>query len=368
MFLKFVAVIATAILVSAAVAQPTATAFTYQGRLTSGSQPASGLHDFQFRLFGDATGGSQIGPVVCVNNVLVTDGLFTATLDFGQQFASSAPRFVEFEVRADTGLDCTNGAGFFVLAPRSQLTTVPVAAHTNSAFALDAPSGSHPNAVSVDNSGRVGVGTTTPQASLHVATPGEGVRIQGSLVGDANVAWMTFFDVSGAQIGYLGDASSQDRSMYLVATEGDVQLTTAAGPALTVETSGRVGIGATNPLAKLDVRGDIRFGQFGQFRAVGGTENLRIVQGVISFDGSWISGSGFTVTHPSQGQYTIAFNIPFSGPPAVTATVMEGTPGSNSAFAMTDPPSPSGVNLKTFQRSDGAFVNRTVHFIAIGPR
>ena len=39
---------------------PIGTAFTYQGRLKQGSQPAQGTFDLKFRLYDSATNGSQI--------------------------------------------------------------------------------------------------------------------------------------------------------------------------------------------------------------------------------------------------------------------------------------------------------------------
>ena len=47
------------------------TAFTYQGSLDDGGAPASGLHDFRFRLFSVASGGTPIGSTLCVDNVSV---------------------------------------------------------------------------------------------------------------------------------------------------------------------------------------------------------------------------------------------------------------------------------------------------------
>src|SRR5262245_12999648 len=72
------------------------TAFTYQGRLQSAGAAANGLHDLRFRLFDAATGGAQVGATLCVNDVTVSGGLLTATLDFGAQFNGS-PRFLEVE-------------------------------------------------------------------------------------------------------------------------------------------------------------------------------------------------------------------------------------------------------------------------------
>ena len=117
-------------------AQPLSTAFTYQGELRNAGAPASGAYDLRFRLCDAAAGGSQVGPTLCSDNLGLTNGRFTVDLDFGGQF-SGQQRFLEIDVRADTGLTCANGAGFITLAPRQPLTGAP-----NALFALTATSAS----------------------------------------------------------------------------------------------------------------------------------------------------------------------------------------------------------------------------------
>jgi hypothetical protein len=113
-----------------ALAQPLTTAFTFQGQLTSTGSPASGLYDFQFALFDAASGGSQQGPTLCSDNVAVSGGVFTVTLDFGAQFSGSQ-RFIEVRARQDSGLSCADATGFTTLSPRQSLTASP-----NAAFSL----------------------------------------------------------------------------------------------------------------------------------------------------------------------------------------------------------------------------------------
>lgn len=117
-------------------AQPLDTAFTYQGRLQDGGIPAAGLHDLRFSLFDALAGGTQIGATLCFDNVNVTDGLVTQALDFGAQFIGQQ-RFLEIEVRGDTGLDCADPSGFVVLTPRQPLTATPNALLALNADKLD---------------------------------------------------------------------------------------------------------------------------------------------------------------------------------------------------------------------------------------
>ena len=102
------------------------TAITYQGKLTSGGLPANGTYDLIFRLFTAATAGSQNGPTICQDNVQVTDGLLTTTLDFGPAFDGNA-RWLQVGVRPDTTAgNCVTGT-FTTLAPRQPLTAAPYA-------------------------------------------------------------------------------------------------------------------------------------------------------------------------------------------------------------------------------------------------
>src|SRR4051812_3267315 len=87
-----------------ATAQPLTTAFTFQGEMRSGATPASGLHDLRFRLYDAATGGAQVGPTLCSDNVTLAEGRFAVLLDFDAAFAGQQ-RFIEVDVRADSGLN-----------------------------------------------------------------------------------------------------------------------------------------------------------------------------------------------------------------------------------------------------------------------
>lgn len=119
-----------ALLAGRANAQALGTAFTYQGSLTTSGTPANGLHDLRFRLYDALAGGSQVGSTLCSDNVGLIDGRFAVELDFGAVF-SGQERYLEIEVRPDTGLSCGNIAGFTILGPRQRLSGAP-----NALFAL----------------------------------------------------------------------------------------------------------------------------------------------------------------------------------------------------------------------------------------
>jgi hypothetical protein len=96
------------------------TAFTYQGRLNNGANPAGGIYDVRFTVYDDAGAGNVWG-VLTNAATPVTNGLFTVTLDFGSGVFTGNPRWLEIAVR-------TNSAtAFATLAPRQPITPTPYA-------------------------------------------------------------------------------------------------------------------------------------------------------------------------------------------------------------------------------------------------
>jgi len=98
------------------------TAFTYQGQLKDNGTPANGAYDFQFALFDAASGGTQIGATLNLNDVTVTNGYFTTPLDFGANAFTGDARYLEIAVRPGA----SSGA-YTPLTPRQALTPTPYA-------------------------------------------------------------------------------------------------------------------------------------------------------------------------------------------------------------------------------------------------
>ena len=111
------------------------TAFTYQGRLNQGANPASGLYDFQFTIHDSANnpGGIVAGPVTH-SATAVNNGLFTVTLDFGANVFNGANRWMEIGVRAP-------GGTFATLSPRQAITPVPYAVYAMTPAGPQGPQG-----------------------------------------------------------------------------------------------------------------------------------------------------------------------------------------------------------------------------------
>src|ERR1022692_2584255 len=120
------------------------TAFTYQGRLNSSGSPVNGSYDLTFALFSVSSGAGQVGNTVTNTAALVSNGLFTTTLDFGANFPG-ADRWLEIGVR-------TNGGGSFAtLSPRQALTPAPYAITAGNLTGVVPSAGVAGNAVTFNN-------------------------------------------------------------------------------------------------------------------------------------------------------------------------------------------------------------------------
>jgi hypothetical protein len=129
-------------------AAPLGTAFTYQGRLASGTGAATGLFDFSFSLYDAPSGPTQLGATLTNNAVPVTDGYFTVELDFGSAFDGN-PRWLDISVK-------TNGADSSTpLAPRQALKPAP--------YALCAGTSTDPNLARLTVPNTAQTATATPQ-------------------------------------------------------------------------------------------------------------------------------------------------------------------------------------------------------------
>ncbi len=64
------------------------TAFTYQGRLMDGANPANGTYYFKFQIYDAESGGFLWPSEVTTGGLTVTNGLFMVELDFGSEVFS----------------------------------------------------------------------------------------------------------------------------------------------------------------------------------------------------------------------------------------------------------------------------------------
>jgi hypothetical protein len=135
--LKLLACLAVSL--AAVVAHAQTTAITYQGQLTVGGASANGNYDLRFTLHDSAALGNQIGGAVSLAPVAVSNGLFTATLDFGSSAFDGSPRWLQIDVRVFGDVNPHT-----VLSPRQAVTSAPYALQAVNAGTADILNGTFP--------------------------------------------------------------------------------------------------------------------------------------------------------------------------------------------------------------------------------
>src|ERR1039458_5492604 len=190
--------------------QAQGTGFTYQGRLNTGTNPATGTFDLTFSLYGVSSGGSPLAGPVNTTGVGVTNGLFTVLVDFGAGVFTGGSNWLSIGVR-------TNGGGAFTpLTTREQVTPAPYAIFAESASAA-------------------GLSGTIPAADL-TGVNGSGLTgVNAATLGGLGAS--SFWQLTGNTLGagqFLGSLNSQP---------------------LFIQASGGVGIGTPSPADPLDLAG-----------------------------------------------------------------------------------------------------------------
>ncbi|MBL7712370.1 MAG: hypothetical protein JNL13_07905, partial [Chitinophagaceae bacterium] len=175
-----------------------------------------------------------------IANLMIGSGTAVTGTFAGIDWAGGA-KFLEVEVNTGSG---------FVSIGNQQMVSVPYALHAATAGNVPfTTSGTH---IYNNNTGNVGINTSTPAAKLHIKGGSEIMRNEMSGLG-----WQSFYNKS-IYLGYIGTWT--DTADLDVGTSGsgrDLNLVTAATPKLTVAYTGEVGIGTQTPstTTKLQVNG-----------------------------------------------------------------------------------------------------------------
>jgi hypothetical protein len=239
------------------------TAFTYQGRLNNGTNAANGIYDLRFAIYDAATAGTQQGSLLTNAATAISNGLFTVTLDFGNQFPGAA-RWLEIGVRS-------NSVGTFqTLNPRQPLTPAPYAVFANTASNVSgsisgsqifgqvpssALGGTYSSPVNLSSSGNTFAGDGSGLTG--VAKLAGGNAFAGSQTVDGEIKAMGTF---GA-LSFL-NRNNQAETWQWNADNSGMSLQNFGGSAgipWHVAENGQVGIGTTTPANKLDVQGSADF-------------------------------------------------------------------------------------------------------------
>jgi hypothetical protein len=269
------------------IALPTAraqgTAFSYQGRLNDGANPANGSYDLTFSLYDAESAGNQVGSTITNIAVAVSNGLFVVSLDLGAGIFDGSPRWLEI------GLSTNEAGAFELLSPRQAITTVPYAIYAGRAGSVAANSvtsdqlltplapadgqvlaytggslswrdpGAATSLWSLNgsdiyyNDGNVGIGTSSPFAGIKldvrgpllISPGGTGGAIQfGSPNGETGMSIVGAAPGSGR-----ADVRFDGSTLKLVA--GIVGGPPPSGNGVVIGTNGGVGVGTAAPRSRL---------------------------------------------------------------------------------------------------------------------
>jgi hypothetical protein len=197
-------------------------------------------------------------------------------------------------------------------------------------------------------SGRVGVNTNNPGSDLTVA-------------GSANSV-LALQTSSGTIVQLAAGANGNSVGTF---TSEDFGIITDDTTRIAVTQNGQVGIGTQSPGGALDVRGNIRLGNSGQYSAPGAYGPSDIVSGLVDKSGVGV-GPNHSASRISQGVYDVKFTHPFSGTPAVSIT-LQGTPASSNPTPIIDPF--DGTHFTVTMSLGGSHtLDFSFCFIAIGGR
>lgn len=220
------------------------TGFAYQGQLKLGGVPVESPVNLQFDLYDADVAGSLLGSQTLMG-VDPAGGLFTVTLngagEFGPTALNGEARWLAITV---------NGTP---LSPRQPLTAAPYASRSLAPWATSGSDISY-------SDGRVGIGTSTPTAPLHVSSPlglndtgtfavensnaNAGLSNAQLLVKNPNVTLqMLAWENLGARIGTRASPTAP----------GHVYFTTDDQVRMSILDNGNVGIDNSSPVEKLHI-------------------------------------------------------------------------------------------------------------------
>jgi hypothetical protein len=157
------------------------TAFFYQGRLNDSGTPANAAYVFRFVLYDAVTNGNPISVPLTNADVVVSNGLFGLTLDFGSGLFTGTNYWL------DIGVEAAGANSFTELSPRQPVLPVPYAIYAAGAGTLQGtiPAG---QVTGLGNAAFANTNTMTVYAALNGATvPAAGSA--DTYYSDTNALW-----------------------------------------------------------------------------------------------------------------------------------------------------------------------------------
>ncbi len=252
------------------------TTFTYQGQLKNNGSAVNGLCDFQFGLWNSASGGAQVSGTTTqtVNNVAVTNGLFSVPINFGLNAFNGDARYLAIAVA------CPSGSGYTPMTTRQALTPVPYALYAlntgggGSFWSLTGNTGinslinflgttdaqplvvktNNAEALYIDMNQKIGIGTNAPVQLLHmnvITGQGEGMEIDSLIAGHAPAVYLNHTGNLGRNFRIASYGDNNTPGSFRIRDE------TAGSDRLVIDAAGNIGINTAVPSRTLDVNGVI---------------------------------------------------------------------------------------------------------------
>ena len=292
-FIGFVLVFLTA---SAAFGQ--GNAFSFQGRLNDGTNPANGSYDLQFRLYDAIAGGTQIGAVVARPNTTLINGVFSVALDFGATaFNNPNSIFIEIAVRPNG-----NPNAYTILGPRQQLTVVPFSVRAANAPNADNATNAQNSVNATNAQNSVNATTATNSLSLGGVTAGNYLQTNGNGSQLSNVNAVTATTANNSL--NLGGFTPSSYARFNITNTGDLRTT-----------------GNLTITGNAEITGNTTF----TGNAIHSAGANGFVKMMLVFEGGNITrcynavtnastvNCGLIVTQPAFGIIRFTFNFPISG-------------------------------------------------------
>ena len=250
----------------------------YQGRLTDAAtgEPLAGPQGMVFRIYDASEDGSELWSET---QTVTPDSMGVVSVILGHTNPITTifdgPIWLELEVDGE------------ILTPRREIVSVPFAFRAAASdslggfdagdyalvnhehdygdgHSLDADDGDPVDVVYVDESGNVGVGTTSPQVPLHVyggssggASPTGGAELIVEDDGNARVNLLTPDDAYPGLT--FGDPEDSEAGKIIYSHDADhMRFATNGANRVTIDSTGNVGIGTAVPDEMLHVTGTIK--------------------------------------------------------------------------------------------------------------
>ena len=212
-------------------AQAQTTAFNFQGRLNDGSSPANGRYDLQFKLYDAIAGGNQVGAVISKPNLMLMNGVFSTTLDFGAAAFNGGDRFLEISLRPNGSANA-----YVILGARQQILSVPYAAKSFNASNADNATNSQ-NAVNAQNA--------TNATNATIAQTAVNSQQLGSLPANRYVATDANGNVNLASANLTQSLTANGLPKAILRLDRDANITSCYN-AVTGASTGNCGFGVTH--------------------------------------------------------------------------------------------------------------------------